>query len=132
MVEFDQLFRYKSTFFDKNWPFDLLINFFNLLIDFFNLLIDLFDLYINLLIEIDRIEIKEDWFYIEIMIDDSIPSLDFDLDRNRRSNLDFRFDSTTTIQFRTPNRISLLERGRQSFIVFWGDLYVKGIRSKLF
>ena len=34
-------------------------------------------------------------------------SLDFESDRNRQWNLDTDFDLTTTIQFATPNRISL-------------------------
>ena len=42
------------------------------------------------------------------MIVDLISSLDFKSDWNWLSNLDFRFDSTTTIQFATPNCISLV------------------------
>ena len=34
--------------------------------------------------------------------------VDFELDRNRRSNSDFRFNSMMTIWFATPNRISLV------------------------
>ena len=94
MVKFD---RHKLTIFIK-------INLFNLLIDFFDILIDLFDLYINLLIEF---RLKNIDFYIEIVIVDSIWSLDFESDRNQQTNLDFRFDSTTMIWFATPNRISL-------------------------
>ena len=93
----------------------LLIDFYDLLIDYFDLLIKLLDLFIdllidlliNLLIELDQIQIKKDWFYIEIAIVDSDSSLDFESDRNWRSNSDTDFDSTTMIWFATPNRISL-------------------------
>ena len=45
---------------------------------------------------------------IKIAIVDSNLLLEFESDQNRRSNLDFKFDLTTTIWFGTPNGISLL------------------------
>ena len=45
---------------------------------------------------------------MEIAIIDSDSLLDFESDRNRRSNLDIRFDSTMTIPLATPNHISLV------------------------
>ena len=45
---------------------------------------------------------------IEIVIVDSNLSLDFESDRNRQSNSDFRFHMMKMIQFVTPNRISLM------------------------
>ena len=89
-----------NRFISKIGQFPLLIDFYDLLIDFFCLLIDLFYLFIDLLIEMDR-------FYSKIAIFDLILLLDFESDQNRRSNSDTDFDSTTTIRFATPNRISL-------------------------
>ena len=83
--------------FDINW---LLINFY-----------DLFDIYNDLLIEMDQ-------FYIEIGIIDSISSLDFESDWIRWSNSDTDFDSTMTIRYATPNRISLVDTGI-AFFKIW-------------
>ena len=58
---------------------------------------------INLIENISKI----DPFYIEIVIVDSIKSLESESDHNRQSNSDRHFDSTTTIQFGTSNCISL-------------------------
>ena len=60
------------------------------------------------MIDLNRFISKIDRFLIEIAIVDLNPSLDFKSDRNQRSNSDFIFDSTTTIPFVTPNRISLV------------------------
>ena len=51
---------------------------------------------------------KNDQIYIEITIVDSNLLLDFELDQNQGLNSDIRYDSTTTIRFVTPNRISLM------------------------
>ena len=81
--------------------FIVIFNINRLLNDFNDLFIYLFDLYINLLIEMDP-------FFIEIAIVDSISLLDCESDQNWQKNLDTGFDSTTTIRFTTPNRISLV------------------------
>ena len=87
--------------FDQN---QLLIDFFDLLIDFFDLLIDLIDLFNDILIEIDQIQIK-----IEIVDSDSL--LDFDSDGNRQSKSTGLKSKLSTIQFVSPNRISLVSSG---------------------
>ena len=58
----------------------------------------------------DQFYIQKDRFksiYIEIAIVDSILMVEIRIVVNRRSNSDRDFDSTTTIRFRLPNRISL-------------------------
>ena len=49
-----------------------------------------------------------DQFCIKIAIVDLILIIEIQIDVNRQSNLDFRFDSMTLIQFAIPNRISLV------------------------
>ena len=61
--------------------------------------------------------IEKDQFYMEIKIIDWILSLDFEWNRNRRSNSDFRFNSTTTIRLATPYRITLVVKVQ--FKIWW-------------
>ena len=89
------------NFFDINQLFGLL----NRLFQSFNWLFLSLNPYHNW----SRSKIDQIWSNLdEIAIVDSNPSLDFESDRNRWSNLDFKFDSTMTIRFRTHNPFSLL------------------------
>ena len=60
------------------------------------------------MIDLNRLISKIDRFCIEFAIVDSILILEIRIEVIRRSNSDFRFDSTTSIRFGDPNRISLM------------------------
>ena len=59
---------------------------------------------------------KIDQFYIEFDIVASDFNDLYRIDDIRRSNSDFRFDSTTSIRFGDPNRISLIPIGHPDSI----------------
>ena len=85
------------------------------------------------MIKIDLIEniSKIDQFYIEIVIIDSIKSLESKLNHNRRSNSDRHFNLTTTIPFGTSNPISLLayESPADYFFQFLGDFGWRNLKN---
>ena len=62
------------------------------------------------MVEFDRFQSKIDQFYIEFDQIDSIKSLESESTSIRQSNSDSKFDSTTSIRFGTPNRISLVDK----------------------
>ena len=79
--------------------------------------IDLLIKNISKKIDFYRKYIEFDQIYIKIEIVHLDSSLESKSDRNRQSNLDRDFDSTTTIWFGTPNRISLLKTCKVPIIV---------------
>ena len=57
--------------------------------------------------ESDQLYLIIDQNQIKIVIDDMISLLDFESDRNRRSNLEGLKSESSTIRFRTPYGLSL-------------------------